>query len=105
MHKCIDCSKRVVRNKKLVYNRIIFTDDQGKIWNGFQCPSCKYGSRKPYVKASDKGKRLCRKCRRALPDTRYFRHEHCESKDSWLDWREVSGLTSTEGCRRSRYGI
>jgi len=47
--------------------RKIYLDEQGRQWNGYQCPTCKYGALSKKAKSG----RMCR-CGKPMEKTRYF---------------------------------
>ena len=68
--KCREC--REDRTYKLSLkrrkdNRRIYVDEQGRQWNGLQCPTCKYGG----FSRNTQGTKLC-KCGKFMDKTRYF---------------------------------
>ncbi len=108
---CVCCSKEQVRipsnyisksGTKTYVNR----DDRGRFWNGRTCPDCYNIKQRENNKKATKGgrqnrskptTRMCRTCKKPLPESRYFNHEVCASfrENNYMNWDEVCGVIGT----------
>ncbi len=128
LHRCHICQvmQSRIRTRKEGYTRDVFTDERGRIWNGFSCPPChtktvaarhkaqaemrKEQRRREQLQRDLAGtftpppraNKACRKCGKDLDGLHYFHCNKChhnihQHSHHFYDWSERCGLAGAGG--------
>lgn len=102
-YKCRLCFQLTTRDLTIRKNKRIRVDERGRRWIGFKCPDCVM---KHIIEARKKAKeedkeedtlykpdnttrRLCKVCEKALPASKYFKHNECSKEIDYWDMEET----------------
>ena len=94
-------SKRMAKSGKLNY---VYTDSEGKTWNGKTCYTCVLMAvnQRAQAKREKVTRRLCRVCNKNLPKSKYFMHADCTPTASFYVFEPENGIYEYGGLCRFR---